>query len=278
MLCGALAVALAACTSPRRAAVSADTVAFAAPADSAIPTGPLGASIRRGQALLAATRDSLPEHVGAKLACTSCHPDAGRRANAMPWVGVSARYPQYRSRSASVSLLEDRINDCFERSMNGRALDPAGPDMRDIVSYMSFVSRGVPVGAAVKGQGLPKLKLTHGDSGAGRAVFATTCARCHGPDGAGTVIAPPLWGPESFNIGAGMARLRTAGAFIRYNMPYDLPGSLTDVQAMDVAAFVVTRPRPDFSGKASDWPNGGAPPDVAYETNFARQHPDTARR
>ena len=93
-----------------------------------------------------------------------------------------------------------------------------------------------------------------------------------------TVIAPPLWGPQSFNVGAGMARLRTAAAFIRHNMPFDRPGSLTDQQAIDVAAYVVAQPRPDFAGKERDWPEGGAPPDVAYQTEYQRQHPDTTRR
>ena len=45
-----------------------------------------------------------------------------------------------------------------------------------------------------------------------------------------------------------MARLRTAAAFLRYNMPVDRAVSLTDQQAFDVAAYLVSRPRPDFAG------------------------------
>jgi thiosulfate dehydrogenase len=86
-------------------------------------------------------------------------------------------------------------------------------------------------------------------------------------------VAPPLWGPRSFNIGAGMARARTAASFIRDNMPFDLPGSLTDQQAFDVAAFVVAQPRPDYPGKELDWPRGDAPPDVAYPTRAAAKQP-----
>jgi thiosulfate dehydrogenase len=66
-----------------------------------------------------------------------------------------------------------------------------------------------------------------------------------------------------------MARVRTAASFIRDNMPFDRPGTLTDQQAFDVAAFVVAQPRPDFSGKERDWPNGDPPPDVAYPTQAA---------
>jgi thiosulfate dehydrogenase len=122
----------------------------------------------------------------------------------------------------------------------------------------------------VEGAGLAKLTPLPGDSARGREIFATTCTRCHGAEGQGTALAPPLWGAGSFNIGAGMARLRTAAAFIRHNMPFDRPGTLSDQQAFDVAAFIVSRPRPDLAGKENDWPNGDAPPDVAYPTHTAR--------
>lgn len=269
-----IAAALGCSPPPRaRAARDADTVAFAPPADSMIPDDPVGRAARRGLALLTHTADSLPGFVGNGLRCVSCHPENGRRPDAMPWVGVTARFPQFRSRSASISLIEDRVNDCFERSLNGRTLPAGGDDMRDIVAYMTFLSRGVPVGAVVEGQGLKRLTLTTGDTGRGARVFLVQCTRCHGPTGQGTVIAPPLWGARSYNIGAGMARVRTAAAFIRYNMPYDRRGTLTDQEAMDVAMYVNAQPRPDFAGKERDWPNGGAPPDVAYPTQYQRQHP-----
>ncbi len=189
----------------------------------------------------------------------------------MPWVGVYARFPQYRSRSGSVSRLEDRINDCFERSMNGRALDLASTEMRDIVAYMAFLSRGIPVGAEVVGQGLPKLRLLSGDTVRGRALYASACVSCHGADGQGSTAAPPLWGNRSFNIGAGMARIGTSAAFIRANMPLDKPGSLTAEQAFDLAAYIGSRLRPDFPGKERDWPNGDPPPDVAYHVRAAKR-------
>jgi thiosulfate dehydrogenase len=97
-------------------------------------------------------------------------------------------------------------------------------------------------------------------------VFVENCTRCHGVDGHGTQAAPPLWGPKSFNIGAGMARLQSAARFIHQMMPRDKPGTLTPQQAFDVASYVTSRPRPDFPGKETDWPKGGAPSDVAYKT------------
>ena len=90
-------------------------------------------------------------------------------------------------------------------------------------------------------------------------------------------MAPPVWGAHSYNIGAGMARVRTAAAFISDNMPFDQPGTLTDQQALDVAAYVNVHTRPDFPDKVHDWPNGDAPPDVAYPTDAARHHRSTTR-
>lgn len=154
--------------------------------------------------------------------------------------------------------------------MNGKALDAHSAEMRDIVAYLAFLSRGFPVGVDMDGQGVPALPAMKGDTARGRAVFAANCVVCHGPDGHGTAAAPPLWGPRSFNIGAGMTRVQSAARFIHQVMPRDRPGVLTPQQAFDVASYISSRPRPDFAGKENDWPRGGAPPDVAYKTRAAR--------
>lgn len=231
-----------------------------------IPDGPLGASIRRGLAILSATHDSLPAQVGNALNCTSCHLDQGRRPDAMPWIGVYSRFPQYRGREARVATIEDRINGCLLRSMNGSRLPADDDRMRDMVAYMAYLSIGVAPGDTTIGRGVPKPSITSGDTVHGAAIWQQECARCHGTNGEGTAAAPPTWGPDSYNIGAGMARLRTAAGFIRHNMPFDRPGTLSDQDAAAVAAYLVSRPRPDFPGKEHDWPNGDAPPDAAYPT------------
>ena len=143
--------------------------------------------------------------------------------------------------------------------------------MRDIVAYLAFLSRGFPVGSEMEGQAVPALDPLKGDTTRGHAVFAANCVVCHGPNGQGTAVAPPLWGPKSFNIGAGMARVQSAARFIHQLMPRDRPGILTPQQAFDVASYVVSRPRPDFPGKEKDWPHGGAPSDVAYKTLAAQR-------
>jgi thiosulfate dehydrogenase len=239
---------------------------FRVPQESEIGDSVTLASVRRGRALIHSTRDSLPNHVRATLTCANCHIGDGTVRDAMPLVGSYARFPQYRGRSGKVDIIEDRINDCFTRSMNGIALDPAGRDMRDIVSYLAFLSRGFPVGVEMEGQSVPQLAVLKGDTARGVEVFKTRCIACHGVDGQGTAAAPPLWGPKSFNIGAGMSRVNSAARFIHKVMPRDNPGSLTPQQAYDVAAYVTSRPRPDLPGKENDWPKGSPPPDVAYAT------------
>jgi thiosulfate dehydrogenase len=237
---------------------------FRIPSESELTDTVFRASALRGRAILLATRDSLPRHVGNSLRCASCHLDGGLRRDALPWVGAYARFPQYRARSGKVDLIEDRINDCFERSMNGRRLDPAGKDMRDIVAYFAFLSTGVPVGVPMDGQGFPRLTPLKGDLARGAAVFSSTCARCHGAGGQGTALAPPLWGARSYNMGAGMAHINTAASFIHGFMPIDRAVKLTPQAAFDVATYINTRPRPGFPGRARDWPRGGKPPDADY--------------
>ena len=244
-----------------------------APSIAEAPAGPLGDSIREGYSLVADTNRRLPENVGAAMRCTSCHLNGGTVANAGPWVGITGVFPEHRDRDARVITIEGRINDCFERSLNGQPLDPTSPEMAAIVAYMTWLSQDVPVGVPVEGRGFrrpdPLPEIT-ADPARGEAVYGQRCVSCHGPTGAGVggadgvVVYPPLWGPSSFNIGAGMARLDTAAAFVRWNMPLGQGGSLTEQEAYDVAAYFTQQERPDFARKMNDWPVGNKPRDARY--------------
>jgi thiosulfate dehydrogenase len=244
---------------------------FDPPDEATIPSGPLGEAIRLGKLLTTETGARLPDYVGNALRCTSCHLDAGRTQNAAPWVGIWGVFPEYRSRSASVNLLEDRINDCFERSLNGKRLPVDSAEMRAMQSYMRWLSQGVPTGVNVQGRGFKRIVAPASvDPVRGKEVFAAKCLACHGPDGQGTfgaggeMLYPPLWGPRSFSIGAGMGRLSTAAAFVKANMPFGQGGTLTDQEAYDVAAYFTQQPRPDFARKQQDWPKGDKPQDARY--------------
>ncbi len=223
-------------------------------------------SVYRGLAIITHTHDSLPAYDAGTLNCTSCHLDEGRRANAAPLVGAYARFPKYMDRAGAVVPLEDRVNYCFTRSLAGSKLPNDSREMQDIIAYLAYISGGVPTGEHVRGEGLAKMPALSGDSTRGVALYANNCARCHGNTGAGMGPIPSLWGEGSFSIGASMARPERAASFIRHNMPFDRPGSLTDQQAFDVATYITSMPRPDSPGKASDWPNGGTPADVPYDT------------
>ena len=251
--------------SPRASAADARD-GWKAPVVDSTPDDPFEAAVYRGLALLVHTKDSLPRYVGSNLACTSCHLDEGRRANAAPLAGVYARYPRYIDRAAAVVPLEDRVNYCFTRSLAGSKLPNDSREMQDIVAYLAYISRDVPVGGHVPGEGMPAMPALVGDSTRGRAVYDQTCAVCHGPEGAGVAPAPALWGPRSFSIGASMARPERAASFVKHNMPLDKPGTLTDQQAFDVAVYLTGMARPDMPGKELDWPEGGAPADVPYAT------------
>jgi thiosulfate dehydrogenase len=235
------------------------------------PDDPYEQSVYRGLALITHTRDSLAAYVGGNLNCTSCHLDEGRRSTAAPLLGVFARYPRFMDRSGAVVPIEDRVNYCFTRSLAGSKLPPDSREMQDIVAYLAFISKGVPTGEHLRAEGMPKMPALTGDSARGQRVFTDNCERCHGRDGAGLPpLFPALWGPKSFSVGASMARPERAASFIRHNMPYDRAGTLTDAQAFDVAAYITSMPRPDSPGKENDWPSGGAPADVPYDTKGHR--------
>lgn len=241
------------------------------PDRSTLPEGPLGEAVLRGETLVTRTYEELPDHVGNGLHCTSCHLNGGTVANAGPWVGIAGVFPEFRARSASVNTLEMRINDCFERSLNGTALETTSPEMTAIVAYMTWLSRDVPVGRPIAGRGFRRIENPPTpDREHGRALYAERCAVCHGEDGSGRTLPdggysfPPLWGPRSYNLGAGMARLHTAAAYVRWNMPLGQGGTLTDQEAYDVADFFIHQDRPEFAGASGDWPDGGRPSDARY--------------
>lgn len=282
------AVTVGACARPEAGPppAASDSTWLALNVDS-LPTDSMGRAIRRGRSLLASTHDSLPEFAPSALRCTSCHLNNGTMLGAVPLYGSYARYPQFNERAGGVVSIEDRVNFCFTRSLAGYRLPNTSTEMRDIVAYLAFLSRGIPGGADPAGTRLPAMPAGKGDSTRGVGVFAATCARCHGPDALGTLIAPPLWGRQSFSIAASMAREERAAAFIKRNMPLDKPGSLTDQQAYDVAAYMTSLPRMDLPDKELDYPAGKTPADVPYRTTaghvparivtvFPRQRPRDA--
>lgn len=229
------------------------------------PVGERGQLIRLGFDLVMKTKMLAPAFAKSGLNCTHCHLDGGRTIGAASFIGLSLVYPEYRARNARVNTLEDRLDDCFERSLNGKPLPAGTREKEALLAYIAWLSERVSKESALGWRGFPRVVITKPpDAIRGRALFDTTCAVCHGPDGQGTAMAPPVWGPHSYNIGAGMARVGVAAAFIKKNMPPAQGGTLTDEEAYDVAAFINAQPRPDFPGKIHDWPKGDKPADAPY--------------
>ena len=247
----------------------AEPVKFNPPQESAIPISAEGDAIRLGKALVTDTRRLLPENVGNGLNCTNCHLGSGTVALAGPYVGLWGVFPEYRSRSGRINSLQERINDCFQRSMNGKALAFDSKEMNAMLMYMKWLSIGVPVGMDVVGRGMGKVNTAlEPNTGSGKLLYEQKCASCHATNGggikspAGSYTFPPVWGDASYNIGAGMARTYTAAAFIKRNMPLGQGNTLSEQEAIDVAAFVTHQPRPMYAPAKDDYAKGIKPKDA----------------
>lgn len=250
-------------------AVTFREAAWTPPREAEIPADSMGASIRRGLYLLRFSPESLPAYATSNLRCTSCHQDDGIRATAGPLTGSHARFPKYMPRSGAVIALADRVNYCFTRSLAGNAIPVDSREMTDILAYLAFISKDIPVGTAIAGANglIPMPERLEADSARGKALYIEkTCSTCHGANGEGLGPLPPLWGAKSYAIGASMSRIERAASFIKHNMPQTAPGTLTAQEAFDLAAYINSHPRPDSPGKELDFPFGGAPVDTPYDT------------
>ncbi|MCH4824231.1 c-type cytochrome [Gramella lutea] len=204
---------------------------------------------------------------GNNLSCNNCHLKAGTKPYSGMLIGVINRFPQYRGRENKIGTIEERINGCMERSMNGNPLPPNGDEMSAFVAYMKWLSRFSPENGKVKGAGYARIKIPERevDLEKGEMLFIKKCAACHGENGQGIPLRdyagylyPPLWGDDSYNIGAGMARVITAAEFLKTNMPYgvsyDKP-ELTDDEAYDIAGYINQKDRPDKANRELDFPD-----------------------
>jgi thiosulfate dehydrogenase len=214
--------------------------------------------------------DRSKRFAGNNLACGNCHLQAGTKKFGVPLFGLFGEFPLYSARLGAQITIEERLNSCMTRSMNGRPLPVAAPEMQAMVAYIKFLSTGVAPGQRLPGLGVGKMPELDraADPARGEAGYATACVACHGPNGAGIrrslpttdlgYMVPPLWGGDSFNDGAGMARLITAANFLHFNMPHGVDYTnpqLSPEQAWDIAAYVISQPRPHKAGLDKDFPD-----------------------
>lgn len=194
---------------------------------------------------------------GNNLACQNCHLDGGTSRSGLPLVGVFKTYPKYSARSGRDISLAERIDECMTRSMNGRRLPDDSREMAAFLAYLRFI--GEP--EAVKTEPAPP-PAQPASAARGVEIYVRVCATCHQPDGLGRRRGspgsalgyefPPLWGPDSYNDGAGMDTFLRAVGFIQHNMPRGVDPAhpqLSLQDAWDIEAFLQSKPRPRFDGK-----------------------------
>jgi thiosulfate dehydrogenase len=263
---------------PGTSARTQGTRIWTVPEIGALPRDSYGLQVRDGRDLITATYayigpnapDASKRFAGNNLACANCHLEAGTKKFGLPLFGLYDDFPQYSARSGGEISIEDRINSCMTRSMNGRPLPNDAPEMQAIVAYIKFLSTGASRDQRLPGLGTGQMsELTRAaDPARGAPHYMRNCAACHNANGSGVrgsiagsdlgYVMPPLWGPDTFNDGAGMARIVTLANFIHFNMPHGadyLNPQISVENAWDIAAFVLSHPRPHLAATEHDFPN-----------------------
>ena len=235
---------------------------FVPPGDEEIPENDFGKMVRLGASIFTDTQKNAPEFVGNSLQCANCHIDRGRLANSAPLWAAYVAYPAYRDKNGHVNTFQERLQGCFRYSMNGKAPPNGDRVLVALESYAFFLAKGAPTGQSLPGRGYPKLKKpANTDYNRGEKLYAQKCALCHGDKGQGqasadgTTVFPPLWGPRSFNWGAGMSSISNAAGFIKANMPLSQGNTLSDQEAWDVATYIDSQERPQdprFNGSVAE--------------------------
>jgi len=220
--------------------------------------------------------DTGEPYASSVTACTSCHFTGGHVPFGTPFYQSPSKYaplPYFRPLGYKRDL-EDSIIDCFRNCMNAdRSPTKTDAVMRDLVAYINWVRDGVidPVARAdwtklppEAGPNLPGLDpgiytdptlptravnpIGAANPTNGAALYAQQCAVCHDEDGPGLgeyrvgeerPRAPALWGlRDGHSLAAAFYRNGVLGAYIQSHMPFDTPNTLTDQQALDIAAYI----------------------------------------
>lgn len=203
---------------------------------------------------------------GNGLDCSSCHLESGTSPGTLSLLQTAERYPRFSGRDGGERDLRDRINGCMERSMAGKQLPRDSVEMIAMESYILELSRQYGAMSPAKTAFIEPPRFVEPDRRAdlvaGEIVYQEKCKICHGENGEGLKARldigegytfPPLWGPDSYNNGAGMNRVLTAANFIKARMPLG-QADLNDDEAYDVSAYINSKPRPLKDGLGEDYP------------------------
>ena len=243
------------------------------------PNGEVGKLVKLGEDIVnnTDTHALTKDLVGNKLQCKSCHlkgadGKVGTGEGISSWIGTAAAFPAWSGREKTVQSLQDRSNNCFMRSMDGKRPIVDTEASMAIAAYITWLSTGTTIKMNSKGpwsehntklypKGVKKFKAiqkkaTHENYLAGKDIYAKKCASCHAMNGAGIPGAfPPLWGIDengkslSYNTGAGMSKLDKAAAWVQSNMPLGQGNSMTDQETADVVLYMNAQERASFDLK-----------------------------
>lgn len=247
----------------------ASNALWKAPDESSLPEGSERETILYGKDLIAHTAKYLGPRgevaaISNGMNCQNCHLDAGTKPWGNNYSAVYSTYPKFRARSGTKETIVKRINDCFERSLNGKPLDSTSKEMKAMIAYMKWLGTGVAKGKQPDGVGLKKLAYLDraANPGKGASVYSAKCVACHGVNGEGVLnpdqtefIYPPLWGRKSYNDAAGLYRISNFASYVKNNMPLGVSHQnpqLSEEEAWDVAAYVNSQSRP-HKNQSDDW-------------------------
>jgi thiosulfate dehydrogenase len=217
-----------------------------------IPDSKYGEMVRLGRNIFIDTQNHARRYVGNGLNCSNCHLQEGRKPFAAPLWGAYPRYPQFRNKTHSVVTFEERIQDCFRFSLDGIAPTLDAPEVKALVTYAHWLSKGAPVNADLPGRGFARLAKPRDPTPVnGQKIYKEQCLLCHGADGKGKKFTqrhgymfPPLWGRDSPNRAAGMSTVKGCAEFVKANMPLAKGWTLTDMESWDVCTYIWLQDRP----------------------------------
>lgn len=257
--------------------------------DTTLDNSKLSQEIRTGFKIFTDTPKEAPNFAPGRMSCNNCHLNGGQRERSLPLVNVAGMFPEYNRRSGRLFSLDDRIVDCFLRSEAAASVaapaaalpSPNSKEVLAVAAYLTWLAKGAEIGRNPAWRGQNTIPADHQtpvgqiDVAKGEDIYRAKCQSCHGPEGQGVMIgdkrAGPLWGSDSWNDGAGAARVYTLAGIVRYSMPFLDPGSLSDDEALAVAAFIDSKPRPEYTGKDADYRSDKLPPDAVYYRNRATE-------
>ena len=234
------------------------------------PKGKLGEIVKLGEDIIIHTdTNSLSKsYINSKLQCVNCHRRgednrAGTTNKIGTFIGTATSFPAYSKRYKNIISLQNRIDGCFQRCLNGEKSVVNTEVGIAVESYITWLSTGLPINMSPLAPRTPlKIemwsknrkkfislfkKVTHKNYLDGHRLYLNKCASCHGKDGQGVGTFPPLWGKLSYTADGSMAKLPNGATWIQDNMPPN-NSNLTDSQTVNITLFINAQPRVSYRG------------------------------